>query len=120
MQGTTQGFINCVYVHDAHYGRDTTSKVLFLLFWIVQHVWLVFFPAVLAYAMMPKAFTRLDKAICGFCVLAMTMITVIPTVVFHKPLDAVFFYYAIGAHRLVHLLCGAAALCHDNEDKLST
>ena len=85
-----------MYVHDGHYGRDTLPKVLFLLFWIVQHVWLVCFPAVLAYAMMPRAFRWLEKAICGAVILATAVITVVPTVFYHHALDATWFYGALG------------------------
>ena len=95
-QGTTQGFINCVYVHDSDYTQDVVRKYLFLLFWMLQHVWIACFPAVLAYAMMPQAFKRLDKIIVIIVFLVVFLTTVIPCIQFGQPLDANFFYGIIG------------------------
>ncbi|KAK9803448.1 hypothetical protein WJX73_002248 [Symbiochloris irregularis] len=58
--GTTQGFLSCVYVTQGGYADDA-RKLVFLAFWLVQQLWYMGFPAVLAYAMMPAWFRRSDK-----------------------------------------------------------
>ena len=68
-------------------------KYLFLLFWTFQHIWIATFPAVLAYAMMPQAFKRMDKLIVMFAFIAIFLATVIPATAFGQALDAIFYYY---------------------------
>ena len=105
VQGTTQGFVNCVYVHDADYTQDAVRKILFLLFWVFQHIWIACFPALLAYAMMPRAFKRMDKIIVVVVFLVIFLSTVIPAMGYGQPLDANFFYAIIGESQPAGRVC---------------
>lgn len=56
-QGTSNGFRPCVYnsgTDKGNYSKDTSVKVLWLIFWVVQQVWLVGFSSVMGQAMFPR------------------------------------------------------------------
>ena len=57
LQGTSNGFRPCVYNSGggkADYSKNTAVKILWLVFWVVQQVWLVGFSSVMGQAMFPK------------------------------------------------------------------
>ena len=57
LQGTSNGFRPCVYnsgTDKADYSKDTAIKILWLVFWVIQQVWLVGFSSVMGQAMFPK------------------------------------------------------------------
>lgn len=86
MQGTTQGFLNCVYVTQGEYADDA-RKLVFLAFWLVQQLWYMAFPAVLAYAMMPAWFRRSDKIFIWLSVVATATAVLVLAAGFNKPLN---------------------------------
>ena len=92
LQGTTQGFLDCVYVTHGGYSAQTLSKLLFLFFWLTQQLWLVGFTAVLAYAMMPAWFRLRDKVAIGVTVTVTALIMLICATKFDRSLNSAIYF----------------------------
>ena len=88
VQGTTQGYLSCIYVMDGGYKDASLRKLVFLLFWVMQQLWYVGFPALLVYAMMPAWFMRLEKVAAVLMLVAATAAMVIMATAFDRPLNS--------------------------------
>lgn len=100
MQGTTKGFLDCIYVTNGGYNIETLSKVLFLFFWLAQQIWLVGFTAVMAYAMMPAWFRLIDKICIGVMLAATALVMLISATIYDKALNAPFYFADQGVSSL--------------------